>query len=507
MSATDGDANRRLRTGVYAVLIALAAGNLAGRLLAVNSVNRQELEQYLIGQRVSALQRDLTAQGADAAAIAEAVAAARPNFERELARQRPFLSGNDRSRWLTVRALTEHATFAIDEVLDPNVWNSIDMVKHKGRDGLSHLYSSKPPLFSVLLAGEYWVLSKITGWTLADNPHAMGRLMLMTVNVLPLLLMFALVAGWAERFGATDWGRIFVVAAAAFGTLLSAFAVVINNHLVAAVSTAVAVEAFIRIWFDGERRWRWYALAGLAAAFAAADELPALSLLALMGAVLLVHNWRACLVGFAPAAAVVVAAFFATNYAAHQSLRPPYMHRSATDPADNWYIYEYTLGGKVRDSYWKNPQGIDRGEPTRLAYAFHVLVGHHGVFSLTPVWLLSVAGAGLWLAGADPKRRQLAAGIVLITIVCTFFYIALRPQADRNYGGMTSGFRWLFWLAPLWLILMIPAADRLPTSHLRMAGACVLLVFSVLSASFPTWNPWTQPWIYQWMEASGWQGF
>lgn len=507
MSGPDGDSARRLRTGVYAVLIALAAGNLLGRLMAVNSVNRQELEQYLVGQRVAVLERELRAQGADAPAVAAAVAEARPKLEAELARQRPFLSANDRSRWLTVRALTEHATFAIDEVIDPTVWNTIDMVKHKGRDDLSHLYSSKPPLFSVLLAAEYWVVSKITGWTLKDNPYEVGRLMLVTVNVLPMLLMLALVAGWAERFGATDWGRIFVVAAAALGTLLTSFAVVLNNHLVAAVSTAVALEAFIRIWFDGERRVRWYALAGIAAAFAAADELPALSLLALLGAVLLFHNWRACLAGFVPAAAVVVVAFFAANYAAHASLRPPYMHRSATDPEDNWYIYKYTLGGKERDSYWVDPQGIDRGEPSKLTYAVHVLIGHHGLFSLTPVWALSAWGTMLWLAGSNGKRRQLAAGIVLLTVVCAVFYIALRPQLDRNYGGMTCGFRWLLWLAPLWLAVMIPAADRLSSSRRGMAIACVLLVFSVLSASYPTWNPWTQPWIYNWMTSSGWQGF
>ncbi len=35
-------------------------------------------------------------------------------------------------------------------------------------------------------------------------------------------------------------------------------------------------------------------------------------------------------------------------------------------------------------------------------YALHVLVGHHGIFSLTPIWLLSVlAGIVLLLARRD----------------------------------------------------------------------------------------------------------
>lgn len=87
------------------------------------------------------------------------------------------------------------------------------------------------------------------------------------------------------------------------------------------------------------------------------------------------------------------------------------------------------------------------------------------------------------------------------------FYIGLRPQEDRNYGGMTSGFRWMFWFAPMWLALMIPAADWMGRVWGRQVLALTLLVFSVFSASYPTWNPWTQPWIYNWLEYCGWVGF
>jgi hypothetical protein len=111
----------------------------------------------------------------------------------------------------------------------------------------------------------------------------------------------------------------------------------------------------------------------------------------------------------------------------------------------------------------------------------------------------------MWLRAADWPRRELAALVAAVSIVCLVFFIGLRPQEDRNYGGMTSGFRWMFWCAPLWLMVMIPAADRLARSTAGMAVAIVLLTFSVLSASYPTWNPWTHPWIYNWMIWTGWQ--
>ena len=83
------------------------------------------------------------------------------------------------------------------------------------------------------------------------------------------------------------------------------------------------------------------------------------------------------------------------------------------------------------------------------------------------------------------------------------FYL-LRPQPDRNYGGMTSGFRWVFWLAPLWVAATVPAADVLGRSRAGRIAACVLLGLSVVSVAYPTWNPWTSPWIEQWMIHAGW---
>ena len=507
MSDVPADPTRQLRLGVYAVLIALAAGDMAGRLLAVNAVNRQELETSRVNQRLAAAEKEFRSAGVSGDKLQAKLAAAKQLIEREERRQRPFLSGNDRSRWLAIRALAESGSFEIDAFMDANVWNTIDMVKHRGRDGEMHLYSSKPPLLIVLLAGEYWAINKATGWTLADNPYEVGRLMLFTVQVLPTLLMLAIIASLAERFGRTDWGRIFVVAAAAFGTMLTPFVVVLNNHTIAAVSAAVALYAFVRIWFDDSRQWRWFALAGLAGAFTAANELPALAFFALVAAAVLWKNWRLATGGFAPLALLVLAAAFGTNYWAHDSWRPPYAHRSATDPDDNWYDYGYELGGKERQSYWLDPQGIDKGEPSKLDYALHCFVGHHGIFSLTPVWLLSAWGAWLWLRGGTTSERQLAAGIALLTVTVLTFYIGLRPQIDRNYGGMTNGLRWLFWLAPLWLWAMLPAADRLSQCRRGMSVALVLLTFSVLSASYPTWNPWIQPWIYNWLQSCGWRGF
>ena len=469
------DATAALRRGVYLILIAIAAGTSVGRIFAVNAVDNARLETYLQSQ-------------------------GRADWQK----QRPFLSGNDRSRWATARALVEHGTYAIDDIVSQPNWDTLDMVKHDGHGRAApkadegHLYSSKPPLFPTLMAGEYWVIHKLTGWTLGDHPYEIGRFMLVTINVIPLVIGFAAVASMVDRFGASDWGRVFAVATITLGTFLNTFVVVINNHLIGAVSAAIALWGALRIWYDGRREWRYYALSGLFAAFAAANELPALAFfVAITVGLLWKSPWRT-LVGFVPPALLVTAAALGTNYLAHGTPIPAYAQRGE---ANNWYDYQYMRDGKVRTSYWSEPalrSEVDQGEPSSAVYALHALVGHHGIFSLTPVWLLSAFGLVALCVGRRPDHRALGVLLLSVSVVVVVFFLS-RPQDDRNYGGMSSGFRWVFWLAPLWVVGMLPAVDWLARRTWGRVVAAMLLGLSALSAAYPTWNPWTHPWLLNYL--------
>jgi hypothetical protein len=351
------------------------------------------------------------------------------------------------------------------------------------------------------MAAVYWPIYRLSGATLGTHPYEIGRFMLVLFNLLPMIVYFVLLAKLVERFGTTDWGRMFVMAGAAFGTFLTTFAVTINNHGLAAVCVLAALYAAVKILFDGERRLRYFVTAGLFAGLAVTNELPAAAFAAALAMVLLWRTPRPTLCGFVPAAAIIAAAFFGTNWIAHGTLELAYMHRSGSD---NWYDYTYERDGRQRESYWRHPDGLDRGEASRAVYALHVLVGHHGIFSLTPIWLLSAVGALMWMWKArDPKLRWLAAGIVAISVVCVTFYLG-QPQVSRNYGGMTSGLRWMFWFAPLWLLTMLPTVDAMASRRWARGLALVLLALSVLSVSYPTWNPWTQPWIMKYLQYLGW---
>jgi len=496
MNDTAADSNASLRRSVYWLLILVSAGMMLGRILAVDSVDMIGLQANRLGKipaTLEAKRQELTSKGVSGTALQQQLAAIEERLRRDATLQRPFLSANDRSRWCTVRALVENdmrvegAAYSIDKVIQEHNWDTIDMVKHDG-----HLYSSKPTLLPTLMAAVYWPIYRCTGATLGTHPYEIAWFMLVLFNVVPLVIGFALLARLVERFGTTDWGRIFVMAAAAFGTFLTTFAVTINNHLPAAVCAVAALHAVTRIWFDGERRLRYFVVAGLFGALAATNELPATSLLAAVTVLLLWKAPRLTLLGFVPAVAVVAVAFFGTNWIAHHSLNLVYSQRTE---AGGCYDYTYERNGRTIDSYWRNPGGLDRGEPSRAVYAFNMLVGHHGIFSLTPFWLLSVLGMCMWMfRHAGPRLSLWAAATAAVSLACLAFYLG-QPMMNRNYGGGTSGLRWMFWLAPLWLLTMLPMADILARRRWTRALALVLLALSVLSASYPTWNPWSQPWL------------
>lgn len=521
-------------------------------------------------------------------ALSIGVVAGRIAVVRSNERDTAFLSANDRSRWCTIAALVEDGTYAIDRQLAirdatgrRHPWSTIDRVRHTGPDGVMHDYSSKPPLFSTMVAGIYWIVRQASQMTLTEHPIYVARIVIALAN-LPMLLVM-LVAIWRSILDcfAPSSAKLFGLGIAGFGTALLPMSISINNHLPAAMSTAIVLCVYLGVAGQAQLRQLAgpYFLAGLAAAFAVANELPALSMLAIWSLLFSRQHLLATMLAFVPGVVLVTVAFFITNQLAHQSFRPPYMHRSdgpvigtiersssdgrptadevsqwlrgqrdmptsknsfeliATSSPDRWIIQSsdgnqrYALvrsdgdpiaappSGKMSawnvhqwdhwydypGSYWTGQRrGVDRGEQSRLRYFFHLTLGHYGIFSLTPVWLLVPVGLSLRLINQEGRYRYLlAVGIAVVSVVCLSFYVS-RPVIDRNYGGVSSSFRWMLWLTPLWIWAMLPAVTRAMGNGWAKPVVLVLLAASVFSAATAMENPWQHPWIYRYFSFLGW---
>lgn len=501
----------------------------------------------------------------------------------------PFFCANDRSRWATVRALVDENAFHIDDVIarDQAIhWDTIDKVKHIGRDGEMHAYSSKPPLLASVVAAGYFAIKTFTGLSITEDTFIVTRTLLLLLNGTCWFVLLYFLAKTIDCISVRDWSRYYVLACAGFGTFLSTFAVSLNNHLPAAAATMVAVYCITKIVRRSDSRlpqatWRTFLLAGLASTLAFANELPALALLAVTGLVCVWKSQQWTMTAFLPAMVMVLAAFFGSNYLFHGDLKMPYAHRSdgaavasveiepsepvvekldvgglpalledalpqafrfssveitpgdwpstpaavrrwnvqdrlsdksfviqhnsvaaqnlfSIHPRSNWY--EYPGSYWVKSNFEKKSL-VDRGQDDPLIYTFHVLLGHHGIFSLTPFWILALAGMMVFMVSSRYQLRWFGLIAIGLSVIVVIFYV-MQPTCNRNYGGVSSGLRWGFWLYPLWLVCILPMADALAQSKVGRFFCLLLLAVSVISVSWSHLNPWVHPWLYQiWPDA------
>lgn len=400
----------------------------------------------------------------------------------------PLQSANDRSRWETVWSLVERGTYQIDEIDAAPGWGTIDKVRHEG-----HFYSTKPPLQSTLVAGVYWGVKRLTGWNLSDNTATVSRLILLVVNWLPQILSLIVIAMLVERYARHDFGKLFVLVAASWATLLSPFTSSLNNHSPAAICVVLAMYPLWRIICDGERRKRYFALTGFFAAATMTLELPAALLVMAFGALSLKADPKRTMTVFVPAALIPVVAFVALNCVVTGSLSPFY-----SSYGSDKYVYEH----EGIPSYWSNPQGLDRNLDSPLMYFVHCTIGHHGLLSLTPVWLLTLIG---WLGWRRwPECRQRTLLLVGAGLTAAVFGFYLTRTQNYNYGGNSVALRWMLWLSPLWLFAMIPVFDTWGSRRGFQVLSTCLLAMSVVSASLPGSNPWQSTWLLSVMERWKW---
>jgi hypothetical protein len=317
--------------------------------------------------------------------------------------------------------------------------------------------------------------------------------------VIPFGIFLIYFARVLDRYADNDWSWIFCLIAAAFGTYLLPYTQTLNNHTIGAFSAFFALYQFLRIWEEGYLPgWR-FAAAGFFAGFTASTEMPALAFPALLGPLLLARYPRQTLLYFLPGAIIPLAAFVGAQYAEFGELYFPY---------ESFGSAEYSYEG----SFWEKPLELDafnKAPEPRAVYLFHMTFGHHGVFSLTPLFLLSAWGAirllrgGRFLTEIRLRRGgEPMAAVAWMTAVLTVVLLAFytwTPKA-RNYGGSAQGLRWLFWLIPMWLLLLPKGVEEGETRLLTRRIALLALAISAISVGYAIRNPWSHPWILDAME-------
>lgn len=397
-------------------------------------------------------------------------------------------SANDRSRWCTVWSLVEKNTYSIDEIRKVKGWDSIDIVRHDG-----HFYSSKPALLPRLVAELYRGWKLVTGYDLLKQTDLTIRSLLFLINVIPMTIALFFWSKLIQREVHSPTAQIWLIAASCFATLVTPFLTVFNNHTVAISCFLIALPLAIDCYGDQKKsNWK-FALCGFLLAFGICNELPA----ALFGlgvfGLLVSQDWKRTALLFVPFALVPLMAFFITNYHATGTWKPFYSSYGTE-------TYEFTHEGVP--SYWSDPKGIDKPRDTPWQYLFHCTIGHHGILSLSPIFLLTLCGWSFRRTWSQPRLQFFQLLGVLLTLITLGFFLS-RTQ-NYNYSGVSVALRWMLWLIPFWILAMFSLFDAFFQKRWFRVLSTPLLLVSIFSAWFPQNAPWTQPWLYRVMQSAGW---
>jgi hypothetical protein len=401
-------------------------------------------------------------------------------------RSTPLQSANDRSRWATIRALVEDGSYRIDRVRQIPGWDSIDRVRIDGHD-----FSSKPPWMATWVAGVTGTISAVTGWTFAHHTAELHGATLLLVNVAPLaVLLFAWFAVMTQRTSAEL--ALVSTAVLGFGTLLSPFLATLNNHTTAAMAVGGVVLTALVLERNRSCHRAWLIWSGWCAGWLVAHELPGLSVWVFTAWRVWSVNGRRGLSWWLPAAVLPLIGFVGMNQLVTGSWKPAYAGYGSST-----YVFEEN----GIPSYWSRPQGIDRNLDSPAVYALHCLVGHHGLFLLSPVLLGLLAVPAVLRRGSLFPASWVWGGPVVTLVVLGFYF----SRTDNyNYGGVSCALRWMIFLWPWWLLCLVEVAATWRHRPIIKRFALFAVAVSVFSAWEPAGRPWQQPWAFRWGEHWGW---
>ncbi|HKO93086.1 MAG TPA: hypothetical protein VJU61_18145, partial [Polyangiaceae bacterium] len=379
-------------------------------------------------------------------------------------------NANTGSRYATIEALVDHGTYSID---DTHYVHTIDKYKIDG-----HYISSKPPTLPTLGAGVYWVYQQLTGRHIYRNEGTVVRLVSLCTGGLCHLLFLIYFYRLSVLLLKREVAILVVMAGACFAYLGVAYATHINNHSTAAGLAVCGLYYACAIRMGQAKPWHW-PLAGFVLGILPAIDLPGVGITGLIGLYLLAHDWKKTLFWFAPALLPGLVTHLALTYSISGSFKPFYMNNELKD----W-----------KGFHFRNAGGIDGLREPKYIYAFNVLLGHHGVFSMTPLYLF-----GLWeLVSSLRHRRHFRESLLSAVAICAFFGFYI--YRTRNYGGWCVGMRWLVPVMPLLLLYFGFWLDRVRLGRAWWAlllPAFMVSCFNVQDGltspfQYSVWNNWLQ---------------
>lgn len=371
---------------------------------------------------------------------------------------------NPASRLATIESLAHRGTFVIDE---SRFTGTCDKVIIEG-----HYYSSKPPMLSVLSAGVYIAFSELTGVTFSSNESASIRFISLFTGGLSYLILLYFFYRFLRRWFKSDRTVMLGLAVFTLNFIGLGYSTTLNNHTPAAACVFISFYyAFLlrRGDIKGSRFWLISGfLAGLGSTFEFWGGFFCLAFLCYLAS----RDSRRSFMLFLPAAVLPVVIHFIITYAATGSFLPVYLRPD---------LYQFSEG------YWLDPVGIDAIYEPKHIYFFHLILGHHGLLSMTPVFFLS-----FWsiLRAVIRRSNRFAEALTAgIPVIVSLLFLGLKT---RNYGGVCAGLRWMILAMPFLFLFTADWIDK-HRSRISMVLLAILIIIGFATLCDIPWSnggPW-----------------
>lgn len=336
-------------------------------------------------------------------------------------------TSNDASRLATIESLVDFHTFIIDN--SRFVW-TIDKYFYQG-----HFYSDKPPILSIY-GSFFYALLKLVGISFSNQLMLANILMVIGVvgvstatGMIYLYKIFKFLAV-EER-----WINVLLIIAGT-GTLLLPYSTVFSNHVVSGSLLVAGFYYLLRV----KESIRYSLLSGLLITLAGSIDVVAFIFLPFLAVSFFNKPLKSKIV-FSLACALVLVIYFQLNLYTSGSLLPPSMNQS---------LWEYPGSAFDRTNlsglaYYSNFSDL-------LTYAIHMIIGHRGLISYTPILVFSIFGFVKVFQNKQFKYRQ----EFLLILLASSAYVLMYILRSNNYSGDSYGVRWY---ANLMFLLCLPLAQ------------------------------------------------
>lgn len=377
------------------------------------------------------------------------------------------------SRIGTVESIVERGNYWLEQ---SQFHYSIDRIFYRG-----HFYSHQPPLLSTLESPIFWILSKaglrFAGQVPFDLAYFLftagtsGAALAGTVTILfAILRMFQASAGLSVIASFTM----------TFGTWLLPYGLVVNNHIVSGFLLAGLAWLLLEIEFGRSTIGKCFLVGLVLGLLTTIEVLPAVSFVPLTLLFVLakapLRSRSTLAAGFA-GLTIPLVAHAALNIGQTGDLVPGGFHSEL-------FIY----GGTKFDSSTLSGNLNHPSIAELIDYAWKALFVEKGYFTFAPILLAGLFaglfGWRLWSA-ARPAYLVLFGGTLLSLVVSLMM--------TNNFGGFASGFRHATYLAPAFLLMLVPifsaksTLGRATSWILLTVAAGSVLMLGLVTVPRPWW--------------------